>query len=517
MRKAPFVLMILDGWGVASPDYPKEWNAIALAQIPNFKRLWNNYPHTTIQTSGNSVGLPAGIMGNSEVGHLNLGAGRVVWQEITRIDKAIEKDDMESVEALRNLMVTARESGKSLHLMGLVSDGAVHSVDRHYFALLRLAKKLNLNPEKVFLHCFLDGRDTPPTNGVQYVGEVKKWMDENSFGKIATIMGRYYAMDRDKRWERIKKAYDALTIGTGVMEQEPEIAIKKSYESNVTDEFVMPINICNSSNKPIGLVKSGDCVIFFNFRGDRARQLSHVLTDESFPHFERPEGFFVNLVTFTQYEEGIRCKVAFLPHYLKNTIGEHFSNAGLTQLRIAETEKYAHVTFFFSGGREQVYEGEKRILIPSPKVATYDLKPEMSAPEVAKHLAEEILSGQYDLIINNFANCDMVGHTGKLDAAIKAVEVVDSSIGLVYSALQKVGGKAIITADHGNAEMMWDFSTNQEHTAHTTNPTPLILVDEDRKGQELRDGGALCDVAPTIIDILGMQKPIEMTGETFLI
>lgn len=517
MKNTPFVLIILDGWGMSSGDYPKEKNAIALANIPNFKRLWNTYPHTTLQTSGNAVGLPAGVMGNSEVGHLNLGAGRIVWQEITRIDKAIEKDDMESINAIKNSIIKAKESGKNLHLMGLVSDGAVHSVDRHYFALLRLSKKLGLDGNKVFFHCYLDGRDTPPNSGIEHVKYIKSWMEENSYGKIATVMGRYYAMDRDKRWERVKKAFDALIYGNGEKSNNPIEAIKKSYEQNITDEFVIPVNICNSNNKPIGLINNDDYIIFFNFRGDRGRQLSHALTDNEFPHFERPSNFNVNLTTFTQYEEGINCKVAFPPQYLTNTIGETYSKAGLKQLRIAETEKYAHVTFFFSGGREEKFEGEDRILIPSPKVATYDLKPEMSAPEVAKRLAEEIISNKYNLIINNLANCDMVGHSGKIDAAIKAVETVDNSLGVIYSALQKVGGRAIITADHGNAEMMWDYTTNQEHTAHTTNPTPLILVDDDRTGQELRDGGSLCDVAPTILDIMDIEKPIEMLGQSLII
>ncbi len=517
MKKIPFVLMVLDGWGMPSPDYPKENNAILSAKTPNFTKLWNRYPHTTLQTSGNSVGLPSGIMGNSEVGHLNLGAGRIVWQEITRIDKAIEKDDLESVESIKETILSAKNTGKQLHLMGLVSDGAVHSVDRHYFALLRLSKKLGVDSNKVLFHCFLDGRDTPPNSGTGYVNEIKKWMKNNSHGQIASVMGRYYAMDRDKRWDRVQKAFDAMIKGLGIKENDPVDAINKSYSNNITDEFLIPTNICDSQGNPVGTIKSGDYIIFFNFRGDRGREISHALTDREFNNFERPSDINVNLTTFTQYEEGINCKVAFQPQYLINTLGEVYAKSGLTQLRIAETEKYAHVTFFFSGGREEKFAGEDRILIPSPKVATYDLQPEMSAPAVASSLAEQIMECKYDLIVNNFANGDMVGHTGILNAAIKAVEAVDNAIGTVFTALQKVGGRAIITADHGNAEMLWDFSTNQPHTAHTTNPTPFILIDDDRTGHELRDGGALCDVAPTILDIAGIDKPSDMLGQTLLI
>jgi 2,3-bisphosphoglycerate-independent phosphoglycerate mutase len=518
MRGSPYLLAILDGWGQAPDDYPAEKNAIRLARTPVHDRLWAEWPHATLRVSGRAVGLPEGVMGNSEVGHLNIGAGRVVWQDITRIDRAIETDGLASNQAFSEAIRRAKDSGAALHLMGLVSDGAVHSVDRHYFALLRLAKKMGLAPGQVFFHCFLDGRDTPPQSGRNYVAALEKVLREENLGSIATVSGRYWAMDRDKRWERVAKAYDVLVCAKGGEAQSADAAIASFYaEDPRGDEFVTPSIIRAGQGHREGRIRSGDQVIFFNFRADRARQLSHALIDDDFDGFERPERVEIDLTTLTRYEAGLGARAAFPPVELADTLGEIASKAGLKQLRLAETEKYAHVTYFFSGGREEPFEGEERILVPSPKVATYDMQPEMSAPEVAERLEEAIRSGKHDLLICNFANCDMVGHTGVLEAAVKAAETVDQALGRVVPALLEMGGAGLITADHGNAEMMWNFEVNCPDTQHTTHdPVPLILVGEKWKGASLRQDGCLGDLAPTLWSMMGKTPPLAMDGRLLI-
>lgn len=516
MKKKPFVLLILDGWGVAPEGYPDKFNAVSQARLPVYRGLLERYPNTTIKCSGNDVGLPDGVMGNSEVGHMNIGAGRIVWQEITRIDKAIEKDDFKSIEPIYGAIERARKSGKRLHLMGLVSDGAVHSMDRHYFAILRLAKAAGLRGDQVAFHIFTDGRDTPPKSGKEYVKQIQDWMKENGTGVIATVSGRYYGMDRDKRWDRTKIAYDALVNGKGVISHDPVEAVQEAYDAGENDEFIKPRIIVDANNKPLATIDDGDEVISFNYRADRARQMSRAFVEPGFKEFET-KPMKIDLVTMTQYIDGLPARVAFPPQLLKNTLGEVVSNMGGKQLRIAETEKYPHVSFFFSGGQEKEFPGESRILIPSPKeVATYDLKPEMSAPPVAEKLAEEIRSGKYDLIVCNFANADMVGHSGYVEASIKACEAVDAALAKVIAAIKDVGGVAIVTADHGNAEQLWDFESNSPLTQHTTNPVPLIVVDDDLIGAKLRSGGRICDVAPTILDIMGVKKPADMEGESLI-
>lgn len=512
MTRKPLVLIVMDGWGKAPEGYPKEYNAIARANIPFFWKLMDTYPSAVVKTSGNAVGLPEGVMGNSEVGHMNIGAGRIVWQEITRIDKAIEKDDFRSVGPILDAIQNAKSSGKQLHLMGLVSDGAVHSVDRHYFAILRLAKACGLNSDQVLMHCFTDGRDTPPESGAGYVQTVQDWMSENGYARIATVSGRYYAMDRDKRWQRTELAYNALVRGKGIPAKDPVQAVRDSYADGETDEFIKPRVIMNSAGEPVGTIKDGDWVICFNYRADRVRQISRAFTDPEFKDFERAP-VLVNLVTMTLYQEGLKANIAFPPQLLRNTVGELFSKMGKTQLRIAETEKYPHVSFFFSGGEEKPFPGEHRVLIPSPReVPTYDLKPEMSAPEVADHLVREIKDPNYDLIINNFANADMVGHTGVMDAAIRAVETIDTCLAKVIPVVQEKGGTILITADHGNAEQLWDFQSDSPQTQHTTNPVPLLIIDQELRGVKLREGGRLCDIAPTMLKILGIEAPVEMDG-----
>ncbi|MFH0794068.1 MAG: 2,3-bisphosphoglycerate-independent phosphoglycerate mutase [bacterium] len=511
------MLVVLDGFGEAPADYPHDKNAVALARKPFLDSLRKQYPRTLVRTSGNDVGLPAGVMGNSEVGHLNIGAGRVVWQEITRIDKAIETDGVASNEAFVRAINKARDSGRNLHLMGLVGDGAVHSVDRHYFALLRLAKKLKMPAERVFVHCFLDGRDTPPQSGIRYVGELHSIMEKENLGRIATISGRYYAMDRDKRWERVQKAYDTLVESKGERFASPQQAIEDSYKNNVTDEFVLPRIITRPDGEPIAAIRDGDQIIHFNFRADRARELSQTFVLDDFKGFERAVHPRVELTGMTQYQKGLPVAgVAFPPNYIKNGIGEIVSRLGMCQLRIAETEKYPHVSYFFSGGREKEFDGEERILVPSPKVATYDLQPEMSLPIVAERLAEAIRRDHFDFIVTNFANGDMVGHTGVIPAATKAVETNDAALAKVVPLVLERGGKVLICADHGNAEEMWNFAENCPHTQHTTNPTPLYLVADGFKGSALREGGRLCDIAPTLLEIMGIEKPPDMDGQSLL-
>ena len=495
--------MILDGFGIA----PKEGNAIKAANKPNIDRLFSNNPITQIGASGLDVGLPDGQMGNSEVGHTNIGAGRIVYQELTRITKTIQEDKLKDNQAIVKAMDNALEKGTSLHLMGLMSPGGVHSHMEHLYGILQLAKDKGL--EKVYVHAFLDGRDVPPASAKEYIQECVDKMAEIGVGKIATISGRYYAMDRDNRWERVVKAYNAMVYGEGVKATDPVAAVQESYDKEVTDEFVVPVVVEGGDT-----IKENDSIIFFNFRPDRAREITRTFVDPDFEGFERKNGFFpVSFVCMTQYDATMpNVDVAFKPQSLKNTLGEYISDKGLAQLRIAETEKYAHVTFFFNGGVEKQYEGEDRILVKSPAVATYDMQPEMSAYEVTDKLVEAIKSGKYDMIILNFANCDMVGHTGIFDAAVKAVEAVDDCVGKVTDAIAEMGGVALITADHGNADKMVD-DDGKPFTAHTTNPVPFCVIGYDCK---LREGGVLADIAPTMLEILGLPQPEEMTGKSII-
>lgn len=501
--KKPLILMILDGFGIA----PESGNAIKAAKKPNLDKIFSSNPVTQIGASGMDVGLPDGQMGNSEVGHTNIGAGRIVYQELTRITKTINEDKLKDNEAIVNAMDKALENGTALHLMGLLSDGGVHSHNTHLYGILELAKKKGL--DKVYIHAFLDGRDVPPSSAADFVADCSAKCEEIGVGKIATVMGRYYAMDRDNRWERVEKAYAAMVYGEGVEADCPVCAVKNSYEENVTDEFVVP-----SVVKGGAAIQPNDSVIFFNFRPDRAREITRTLVDPDFDGFERKNGFFpLNFVCMTQYDATMpNVEVAFKPQTLKNTIGEYVSSKGMAQLRIAETEKYAHVTFFFNGGVEKQYDGEDRILVKSPSVATYDLQPEMSAYEVTDKLVPAIKSGKYDMIILNFANCDMVGHTGIFEAAVKAVEAVDTCVGKVVDAILEMGGTALITADHGNADKMVD-DDGEPFTAHTTNPVPFCVVGYDC---ELREGGRLADIAPTMLQIMGLEQPEEMDGTSLI-
>ncbi|MDH7578162.1 MAG: 2,3-bisphosphoglycerate-independent phosphoglycerate mutase [Bacillota bacterium] len=511
--KRPLALIILDGWGCAGEI---RGNAVSLARIPNFLRLREKYPATTLVASGEAVGLPEGQMGNSEVGHLNIGAGRVVYQDITRISKAIRTGDFFANPVLVEAMQKAREREASLHLFGLVSDGGVHSHLTHLFALLEMAQRHGL--PRVFIHAFLDGRDVPPASAKDYLQAVEKKCRELGTGVIATVMGRYYAMDRDRRWDRVEKAFDALVYGKGEKATLPRAAVERSYEAGVTDEFVLPTVIVDAHGNPKGKVEPGDVIIFYNFRADRAREITRAFTDREFEGFARKNGYpGVHFVCMTQYDVTIPAPVAFPPQSLKNTLGEVLAARGLRQLRIAETEKYAHVTFFFNGGVEEPNPGEDRVLIPSPKVATYDLKPEMSAYEVTERVLAEIKKDTYDVIVLNYANPDMIGHTGVLEAAVKALEVVDDCLGRVVTAIIGKEGVALITSDHGNAEQMLEEGGEEPHTAHTTNEVPLILVGERYRGSPLRDGGALEDLAPTILEILGIPQPPEMTGRSLLL
>ena len=502
--KKPLVLMILDGFGIA----PKEGNAIAAAKHPNMDKIFAENPHTQIGASGLDVGLPDGQMGNSEVGHTNIGAGRIVYQELTRITKSAQEGDMDKNPALLKAMQNAKENSKALHFMGLLSDGGVHSHNTHLYALLEMAKRQGL--EKVFVHCFMDGRDVPPSSGKDYVKELMDKLDEIGVGKIATVMGRYYAMDRDNRWERVEKAYAAMVYGEGEQADCPLCAMQNSYDKDVTDEFVVPTVV-----KGAEPIEAGDSVIFYNFRPDRAREITRTLVDPDFTGFERKKGFFpLTYVCMTQYDATMpNVEVAYKPESLENTFGEYISNKGLTQLRIAETEKYAHVTFFFNGGVEKQYPGEDRILVKSPAVATYDLQPEMSAYEVTDKMVEAVKSGKYDALILNYANCDMVGHTGVFEAAVKAVEAVDTCVGRVVEAVKEMGGCVLLTADHGNADKMVD-EDGEPFTAHTTNPVPFCVINHPCK---LREGGRLADIAPTMLKILGLEQPKEMTGESIIL
>ncbi len=507
MSKKPLLLMILDGWGI-NPN-PLH-NAVALAKTPNLSSYLNDYPHTQILTSGMAVGLPDGQMGNSEVGHLNLGAGRVVYQELTRVTKSILDGDFFTNPVLLDCLAKVKAAGGRLHLSGLLSDGGVHSHNTHLYAFLELAKREGV--KEVLIHCLLDGRDTPPQSGIDYLAQLEAEIDRIGIGTIATVMGRYYAMDRDNRWERVEKAYNAIVCGEGEQRASARDAIEQSYAAGVHDEFVVPVVVAHNAT-----LDDGDGFIFFNFRSDRAREITRALALDDFSGFERAKrAKLAGYVCLTDYDATFGLPIAFGATELTNILGGVLANAGLKQLRIAETEKYAHVTFFFNGGVETPFANEERALIPSPKeVATYDQKPEMSAYLVTEELLTRIDSDQYDVIILNFANCDMVGHTGIEAAAIKAVEAVDACAGRVVAKVREKGGAVLITADHGNAEQMQD-ENGEPFTAHTTNPVRLILVDDSRKGVTLRDGGRLADVAPTMLAMLGLPQPAEMTGTSLI-
>ncbi len=509
MKNKLTMLMILDGFGENGEERA---NAVKLANTPNIDKLMKTCPTTDIHTSGLDVGLPEGQMGNSEVGHTNIGAGRIVYQELTRITKSIEDGDFFTNEEFVAAIENCKKYNSKLHIIGLLSNGGVHSHIRHLFGLLELAKRRDF--EDVYVHCFMDGRDTPPSSGESFISELEEKMKEKGVGKIATITGRFYAMDRDKRWQRVEKAYNALVRGEGEKATSAIGAVESSYQKEIFDEFIEPTVIVNGET-PVATIGKHDSVIFYNYRPDRAREITRALVDKEFNEFEVEKDLDLYYVCMTSYDETMpNVHIAFKKEELKNTFGEYISNKGLTQLRIAETEKYAHVTFFFNGGEEKQYKGEDRILVPSPKVETYDLKPEMSAYEVTDKVVEAINSEKYDCIILNYANPDMVGHTGNLEAAIKAIETIDECVGRVVEAVQKQEGVLLITADHGNAEQMIDYKTGEPHTAHTTNPVPLILVGmEEAKLKE----GKLADIAPTMLDIMHLEKPEEMTGESLLV
>ena len=502
--KTPTTLIIMDGFGLG-PKYPG--NAVENTPKPHLENIFKECPGCRLSASGLDVGLPEGQMGNSEVGHTNIGAGRVVFQDLPHISRDIDSGEFFKNPAYLEAMEHCREWGTALHLMGLLSDGGVHSHITHLFALVKMAKEQGL--EKVYVHCFLDGRDVPPSSGKSYVEQLQAKLDELGTGRIATVMGRYYAMDRDKRWDRVQRAYDAIALGEGIFEEDPAAAVQKSYDSGVTDEFMEPVVCANGAQ-----VRDNDSIIFYNFRPDRAREITRCFVDEDFQDVERKKGFVpVDFVCTTEYDATMpNVTVAYPRQKLENIFGEYISKLGLTQLRIAETEKYAHVTFFFNGGVETVFPGEDRVLIASPKVATYDLQPEMSAYQVTEEAVKRIESGAYDVIILNFANCDMVGHTGVYEAACRAVTAVDECVGRVVEATSRMGGVSLITADHGNAERMAD-EDGEPFTAHTTNLVPFYIVGASVR---LRDG-RLADIAPTMLDLMGLEKPKEMDGETLIV
>ena len=510
--KKRVMLVIMDGLGCGR-DYPG--NAVKLANKPNLDRFFKEYPHTTIKASGLDVGLPEGQMGNSEVGHLNIGSGRVVYQDLSLITKEIKDGGFYENQALLNAVRSAKENDKSLHLMGLVSKGGVHSHMDHLYALLELAKRNGL--EKVFVHAFLDGRDVSPNAGISDIDQLTNKMKDLGVGHLATFIGRYYAMDRDKRWERVEKAYNAMVLGEGKLVSNPTISIDEEYSTGITDEFMTPTVIVDNNNQPMTQIEDGDSIIFFNFRPDRARQITRALVDIDFDGFERKKTVNTNYVCMTEYDKTIEnVLVAYPPKQILNTFGEIISRNGLKQLRMAETEKYAHVTFFFNGGVEKPNENEERVLIQSPKVATYDLKPEMSAFEVKDTVLAKMKVQDPDVIILNFANPDMVGHTGVIEAAKKAVETVDTCVGEIEKAALEYGYDLLLTADHGNSEQLIDYETGKSFTAHTTNVVPLIYVTKD-KSISLLDDGKLSDLAPTMLDILNIEKPAEMTGHSLII
>ena len=509
MSKKLTMLMILDGFGI---NEQVEGNSVKLANIPHLNEILKKNPYTMIHTSGLEVGLPEGQMGNSEVGHTNIGAGRIVYQDLAKITKSIEDGDFFMQPELVKAIENCKANNSKLHIMGLLSDGGVHSHNRHLYALLEMAKRKDF--EDVYVHCFLDGRDTPPASGEGYITDLENKMKEKGVGQIATLSGRFYAMDRDKRWERVKEAYNAMVKGEGETALSAISAIEESYQKEVFDEFVKPTVIVNKNKEPIAKIEDGDSVIFFNFRPDRAREITRSIVDKEFDGFETQK-INTYFVCMTPYDETMpNVEIAYKKEEIRNTFGEYISRRGLTQLRIAETEKYAHVTFFFNGGEEKQYKGEDRILVPSPKVETYDLKPEMSAYEVTEKVVEAINSEKYDCIILNYANPDMVGHTGSIDAAVKALETIDECVQKVVDAINEKNGVLLITADHGNSEQMIDYKTGEPHTAHTTNPVPLAIIGMPTV-KKLKEG-RLADLAPTMLDIMDLEKPDEMTGESLL-
>ncbi len=506
------LLMILDGWGIRAS---RKANAVELADLPNLKRLQNSYPHTRLLCSGEAVGLPEGVMGNSEVGHMNIGAGRVVYQDLVRINKAIREGEFFENPTLKTIMSKVKSDRSALHLIGLVSDGGVHSDIHHLLALLDMGRKNGL--KQVYVHAILDGRDTPPDSGASYIRRLKEHICEHNYGDIASICGRFYAMDRDKRWDRTEMAYRLYTEGAGLHEIDPEEAVQKAYQRGEMDEFVKPVALTDKGDHPLGIFRDGDGVICFNFRSDRVRQITHAFNDTDFSYFKRQNPpSLCGYVCMTQYDETFSLPIAFAPENLKDILGEVVSRNKLRQLRIAETEKYAHVTYFFNGGEEKPFPLEDRCMVPSPRdVATYDLKPEMSASTVTEQLLTRLDDTAYDLVVLNFANMDMVGHTGFVEAAIRACQTVDACVGRIVEKAQAMGGAVLITADHGNAETMAD-ENGHPHTAHTLNPVPLILVDDTQKQADLRSG-VLGDIAPTILDIMGIEKPALMTGRSLIV
>ena len=506
-KRGPLALIIIDGWGYS---VAREGNAIALAETPFYDELAEKYPSTLLEAHGSRVGLPAGVMGNSEVGHLNIGSGRVIRMDVSLVDHEIETSEFFRNQVLSHGIDVALERGKSLHLMGLISDGQVHSSLTHLYALLKMAKDHGV--EQVFVHCFLDGRDTPPSSGAQYVAALQRKMTEIGCGQIASVVGRYYAMDRDKRWERTERAYDLLTKAIGERAKDPIVAINESYQRGVTDEFVEPVAIVRADGGPIATIKDDDSVIFFNFRPDRARQLTRALAVPGFNEFPISDRPRVEFVCFTMYDSTFNLPIAFPPRHHRNVLAEVWGNVRVRNYRLAETEKYAHVTYFFNGGVEQEYPCERRLLVPSPKIATYDLQPEMSAFKVTDKVLRGVDEGETDVFVINFANPDMVGHTGKLDKTIEACQYVDTCLGWITKRIREARGITLITADHGNAEQMIDPITGNPHTAHTTNPVPFHLIDEESVGVKLRTGGALEDIAPTMLGLLGLEKASEMTG-----
>ncbi len=508
----PLALIVLDGWGYSERQ---DFNAVAHADAPHLRGILEAYPRTLLRASGEAVGLPAGVIGNSEVGHICMGAGRVVFQDLSRINQAIESHELDRNEVLLDLIDRVRAAKGRLHLMGLVSDGGVHSHLEHLKTLLRIARRRDVG--EIFIHAFTDGRDTPPRSGLGFLKDLSAYLELEGAGSIATLVGRYYAMDRDNRWDRTEKAYRALVFRDGTVGDRVEAAVQSAYESGVTDEFLPPTVFPVKGDLATGAIRDGDGILFFNFRADRARQLTRAFADKEFDRFERaPVPRLSGFAGMTRYDRSFSLPFLFAPRNLEGNFGQALSAAGLPQLRLAETEKYAHVTFFFNGGEERTYAGEERILVPSQKVATYDLAPEMSAPGIAQELLRKVGEKKDLVVIMNFANCDMVGHTGVYDATVSAVEAVDSAVGSVLKAIREKGGTALVTADHGNAEQMIDYATGEPHTAHTTNPVPCVLVGDRHKGMKLREGGLLSDVAPTLLEILELDAPDEMEGRSLI-